>query len=239
MLDIHSHIKYDGQSYDINSILNDMADHNITQRVISSVNGLTDMVNNQNINDIVAKYPDQLIGCAIINPKNINAVEATVASLNLEHIKMFEFNSFEHGYYPDTNDNMEIIIELIAEKGLPVKVFTGISSYAIPQQWEKYVEKYPHIKFVFLHMGCFDYGYSCIEVVARHSNAYVELSNQYELQILRKSLKELDTSKILFGTTYPERLTSSALLVFDMLDIPEETIEQIYKLNASKELEIG
>lgn len=239
MLDIHSHIKFDGQNYDLNAVLNDMATHKITKRVISSINGLTDAVNNQNINDIVAKYPDQLIGCAIINPKNINAVAVTVAALELEHIKMFEFNSFEHGYYPDTNEHMDEIVELIAKKGLPIKVFTGISSYAIPQQWEKYIEKYPHVKFIFLHMGCFDYGYACIEVVARHENAYVELSNQYELQILKKALKELAVSKILFGTTYPERLTSSALLVFDMLNLPKETMKQIYQLNASKALEIG
>ena len=239
MLDIHSHIKFNGQNYDINSVLNDMTEHNITKRVISSINGLTDIINNQNVNDIVAKYPDQLIGCAIINPKNVNAIAATEAALELEHIKMFEFNSFEHGYYPDTNENMNEIIRLIAKKGLPIKVFTGISCYAIPQQWEKFVEKYPHVKFIFLHMGCFDYGYSCIEVVARHENTYVELSNQYELQILRKAIAELDVSKILFGTTYPERLTSSALLVFDMLNLPNEIIKQIYKLNASKELEIG
>ena len=86
-------------------------------------------------------------------------------------------------------------------------------------------------------MGCFDYGYSCVDVVARHENAYTEISNQYELQILRKAIEHIDNEKILFGTTFPERLTSSSLRVLDTLNITEEEKNNIYYKNAKELLE--
>ncbi|MDD7512646.1 MAG: amidohydrolase family protein, partial [Clostridiales bacterium] len=121
----------------------------------------------------------------------------------------------------------------------PIKVFTGIGQHGIPQQWEKYLVKYPSLKIIFLHMGCFDYGYTCIDVVKRNDNAYTEISNQYESQILRKCLREIPVSKILFGSSFPERLTSSSLIILDMLDIDEEYKRQIYNNNNRCFLGVG
>lgn len=232
LIDIHTHIEF-GNGYDINSVLSDMELHNLDKRVISSINGRPISENNQAIHEIVEKHSDKFIGCAVINPKLKSSIKDTEEALNLENIKMFEFNPYEHGYFPDLEKNLDIILEKINEKGLPVKVFTGISSYGVPQQWETYIENYANINFIFLHMGCFDYGYTCIDVVARHENASIEISNQYELQILRKCLEEVEMKKILFGTTFPERLTSSALKIFDSFDIHEEDLKAIYSENAN------
>lgn len=233
LIDIHTHVEYDN-NYDVNRVLDDMEQHKLDRRVISSINGLPIKENNEAINEIVAAYPDKFIGCAVINPKLESALDDIVAALALKHIEMIEFNPYEHGYFPDTEPNIDPILEKISEKGLPVKMFVGISSYGIPQQWEKYVEKYRNINFIFLHMGCFDYGYTCVDVVARHENAYTEISNQYELQILKKAMDEIETEKILFGTTFPERLTSSALKIFDSIKLSEEKQQIIYYENAKR-----
>src|SRR5699024_3536600 len=236
LIDIHTHVEYK-EEYDIENVMDDMIKHGVDKRVISSINGTPIHENNVAIDELVSRYPDKLIGCAVINPKTTSSIEDTERALNLKNIKMFEFNPYEHGYFPDLEENLDIILDKINLKGFPVKVFTGISSYGIPQQWEKYIEKYKNIKFIFLHMGCFDYGYSCVDVVARHANAYTEISNQYELQILRKAIDNIDNEKILFGTTFPERLTSSSLKVLDTLNITEEEKKNIYYKNAKELLE--
>lgn len=235
LIDIHCHVGYDG-SYQLEEVISDMKQFKIDKRVISTINGLTTRQNIIAINEMVANNSDLLIGCAVINPKLETSFVDTEYALTLPNISMFEFNPFEHAYYPDTVDNLDKILSLINERGIPVKVFTGISCYGIPQQWETYMKKYSNIKFIFLHMGCFDYGYTCVEVVARNENAYVEISNQYELQILRKCVSEVAIDKILFGTTYPERLTSSALKVFDMMDLPKAETDKIYYENNIKML---
>lgn len=235
LVDIHCHVSYES-AYKIQDVLSDMEQFNIEKRVISAINGLSIRDNITAINDMVGEHSDRLIGCAVINPKQVTSVEDTEYALSLPSIKMFEFNPFEHAYYPDTVENLDEILALINEKHLPVKVFTGISCYGVPQQWEAYMKKFPNIKFIFLHMGCFDYGYTCIDVVARNENAYVEISNQYELQILRKCINDIEVDKILFGTTYPERLSSSAIKALDMLNLSEEVLDKIYHQNNQKVL---
>lgn len=238
IIDIHSHITYAHNIYETEEILKDMAIYHIDRRVISSLNGLPEAENNKNINDLVAQYPKKFIGCAVINPKSETAIEDTKAALNLEHIRMIEFNPFYHGYYPDSEGYMDEIFKLIDSRGLPVKLFTGISCYGIPQQWEKYLQRYENIPFIFLHMGCFDYGYTCVDVVERNKNAYIEISNQYEVQILRKCLYKLPPEKILFGTTFPERLTSSSLILFDQFNLDEQDRYKIFQKNNQRLLEV-
>ena len=230
MLDIHAHLKTKSQD-ELNWLLSDMDDNNIKKRVVSSTSNDPILDNIKYIEECVRKYPEKLIGCALINPKNSNSISDVDYALGSNEIEMIEFNSFEHAYYPDINDNLDKIFKKIDEKNIPVKVFTGIGCFAIPQQWEKYVVKYPKIKFIFLNMGCFDYGYTCIDVVARNSNAYIEISNQYENQIIKKALDKIETNKILFGTTYPERLTSSSVKLLDDFDISPDVKRDIYFKN--------
>lgn len=234
MLDIHSHVRYEDGEYNIQEVLEDQKKFNIEKRVISSINGKDIKENNRAINQLVAENPSQLIGCAVINPKLDSAIFDVEDALSLENIQMFEFNSFEHGYYPDTEALVGPVIEKIAQANKIIKVFVGIGAHSVPQQWEKYVEKYPNTPFIFLHMGCFDYGYTCIEVAKRNPNIYLEISNQYEIQILKKCLKEIEPSRILFGTTFPERLSISSINIFDIFNLKEEEKSAIFNDNAKK-----
>lgn len=230
MLDIHAHLVTRDNS-EVEKLIEDMKENNIEKRIVSTLSPNPTIDNIQFIEEVVKNHADKLIGCAVINPKLTTAVDDVKYAINSNEIAMIEFNSFEHAYYPDQLDNLHEIFRLIERKSLPVKIFTGIGCFAIPQQWEKYVKEFKNIKFIFLHMGCFDYGYACIDVVARNENAYVEISNQYELQIIRKALNNLSNEKILFGTTFPERLTSSSLLLFDMLDVSESLKQKIFYTN--------
>lgn len=237
MIDLHAHINKK-EAEEIEALLRDMDLYGVRKRVISTLSPEPILDNIKFIEECVKNHPDKLIGCAVINPKLPSSLNDIKYALNSKEIAMIEFNPVEHAYFPDFNDNLPIIIDEINKKGLPIKIFTGIGCFGIPQQWEQYIEMYPDTKFIFLHMGCFDYGYTCIDVVARHKNAYVELSNQYELQILRKAFSLLENKKILFGTTYPERLTTSALRVLDAVDIEQEKKDNIYFKN-NNEILIG
>lgn len=233
MIDIHSHV-IDKNIEVVQKLIEDMDIHGIEKRVVSTISSAPGLENVKFTEKIVKMYPSKLIGCVVLNPKNNNVLKELEYALDSEWIKMFEFNPVEHAYFPDLNEKMDYIIGKIDSKGLPIKVYTGIGRYGIPQQWEKYVKKYINTNFVFLHMGCFDYGYTCVDVVSRNKNAFTEISNQYELQILRKALEKINNKKILFGTSYPHRLTSSALKLFDTFNLTEKEKENIYSNNNSE-----
>ncbi|MGX8851418.1 amidohydrolase family protein [Amedibacillus sp. YH-ame10] len=239
MIDIHSHINLLDGELDFDELLTDMDRYSIDKRVISYLAYDEIQKYNHLIADAIKKYPDRFVGCAIINPCLCTALEDIKDALSMPYIKMIEFNSFEHGYYPDHCATLDSIFEEINKHKLPVKIFSGLGAKSLPQQWVRYVEKYPDINFIFLHMGCFDYGYGCIDMVKKYPNALVETSNQYELQILRKAFEQLPSQKILFGSCYPERLTRSAIEVFELFDIKEDDLYKIQHENAQSLLQRG
>lgn len=227
--DIHSHIKRD----DVNQgqleidLIQDMKKNKINVRVVSTLEGKSISEQNNYISGFVSKYPDLLIGCAVINPKEYNCREETVRALNLPGIKILELNSYEHGYYPDTCPNIDEVLRIAENKGFPVKVFVGLGAKSIPHQWIKHVRQHPKLKFIFLHMGCFDYGYGCVDLAREFPNIYLETSNQYEVQILKKALNQLPAGKLVFGSSYPERLTKCSIDVFEMFELDKNRLNDI------------
>lgn len=221
MIDIHSHIKKVRGTYLLDELLADMDRFKIDQRVISYLGVDEIQKNNQAIVDMVKQHPNRLIGCALLNPSLSSIHEDVQHACSCAEIKIVEFNSYLHGYAPDNCDVLKIVFEQIEKAKKVVKVFTGIGSKAIPHQWVAYVKQFPKIPFIFLHMGCFDYGYSCVDIVAQYDNAYIETSNQYEMQILRKAFSQLPKEKIIFGSSYPERFTRNAIEIFDSVPLSE------------------
>ena len=239
MIDIHSHIEKENGVYLLEKLLADMDRFQIQKRVISDlrVDGIQEGL--QQIAEAVKTYPARLIGCALLNPSLSTIIEDTKLACATPEIQMIEFNSYEHGYAPDDCPVLNEVFSLIQERKLPVKVFSGIGAKALPHQWEIYVKRYPDIPFIFLHMGCFDYGYSCVDIVKRNDNAWIETSNQYEMQILRKAFQQLPENKILFGSSYPERFTRNAIEIFDLFPLNKDTRQAYFHDNAKQLLRQG
>ena len=210
----------------------------IDRRVISDMRYDDVQGGNQRIAELVKEYPERLIGCAVLNPALSTILEDTRHACSLKEIRMIEFDSYRHGYAPDDCPVLDEVFAMLQERGLIVKVFSGISAKALPHQWERYTRRYPQIPFIYLHMGCFDYGYSCVDIVKRNKNAYVETSNQYEMQILKKAFRQLREEQIVFGTTYPQRFTKNAVEVFDLFDLKEDQLQMFTEENAKRLLQM-
>lgn len=232
MIDIHSHIDLKHGTDPLEQLLADMDKFHIEKRVISNMRIDDIRKGIQDIVTAVKDHPDRLIGCAVLNPSLSTILEDTKYACGLSQIRMIEFNSYEHGYAPDDCEVLNEVFSIIKERKLPVKVFSGIGAKALPHQWEHYVRAYPEIPFIFLHMGCFDYGYSCVDIVNRNDNAWIETSNQYEMQILKKAFQQLSTEKVLFGSCYPERFTRNAIEIFDLFSLKDEVLHAYLHSNA-------
>lgn len=238
IIDIHAHLKRVEGVYQTQALLEDMDRYGIDMRVVSALSGRSIQAANQAVSDFAQEFPDRILACAYINAKLETAVEDTLHALALPNIHMLELNSFEDGYYPDSEAHVAEIFRLVNEKGLPIKVFSGIGAKAMPHQWEVVAKRFPDLTIIYLHMGCFDYGYACVDIVARNANALIETSNQYEMQVLRKAFGQLDPSKIVFGSLYPERLTSNGLDVFNLFDLSQSQKDMFFSQNAMRLLKL-
>ncbi|MDO5145439.1 MAG: amidohydrolase family protein [Eubacteriales bacterium] len=240
IIDIHSHIRRlgDNQKKAEEELLFDMQRNHVDFRVVSCLDGGSVEENNEYISAFVSRHPDKLAGCAVINPKEKDCVAQCEKALSMPGMKMIELQPLRHGYYPDHCEGVEEVINAAEKMGAAVKVFTGMGANGMPQQWIKHVERHPHTSFIFLHMGCFDYGYGCVDLASRYPNVYLETSNQYEVQILKKSISAAPREKLLFGSSYPERLTRCSLDVYDMFHMDEEWKADVFGGNADRLLHL-
>lgn len=241
LIDIHSHIGYDWRSdrYQVEALLADSARHDIDRRVVSVLAGDTRTSRGNDLaSKLAVRYPDRFIGCAMLNPKQTDAVAETERVLNLPGIRMVEFNSFDHGYYPDVAPRLPAMLDLLEGAGVPVKVFTGIGPHSMPHQWVRHAQAHPNLQFIFLHCGCFDYGYGCVDLAVENPNVSVETSNQYEVQILRALFDRVPVERIYWGTTFPERFTSSGLGVLEGVELGDADLALIRGGNAQRLLRL-
>ena len=173
IIDFHAHVKRDPVSkvYDIEDCLRDMKACGIDKRVISTLEGRSVHDINNAIVDFVQQYPDQLLGCAVINPKEDDCVEEARRVATMPEICALEFDPWEHGYLPERMEyHLDPILDIAAENSLVVKMFSGWGPRTVPMQWEKYVRRHPDVTFVVLHIGGIDFGYGSIPFVGRYPN---------------------------------------------------------------------
>lgn len=236
VIDFHAHVRRrpDAQEEEERALLEDMERNGIDRRVVSALDGWPADEGNEYVSSLVSRHPLRLVGCVVANPKEEGCGEKTRRALALPGMALVEMNSFEHGYYPDACEGVEEVLAVAGERGVPVKVFTGIGCRSMPQQWMGHVRRHPEIPFVFLHMGCFDYGYGCIDLVGEADNLYLETSNQYEMQILRKAVSQVPPSKLLFGSLWPSRLTRCSLDVFETVGIDEAFRAEVFGGSAER-----
>ena len=245
IIDFHAHLDRDPitKQYHVDELLQDMKDNHIDKRVISTFYGSSIAAANDVIVELVRKYPDQLIGCAVINPKLDDAVEEAKRITQFKEIKMIEFNSLEHGYRPEKFAyNIDPILEICRENHLIVKVFTGQGFYTMPDQWVYYSKRFPEVTFVIEHMGGTDYTYGtvdlCKEDPADIGTLMLETSYETEVPALNRAFSELSPDLFLFGSNYPSNFTKLSMLKYNSLDLSEELKEKMFYKNAQKLLGI-
>lgn len=239
IIDFHAHLERNPitKEYDVAGLLQDMKDNHIDQRVVSALSGSSIASANDKIIEIVNQYPEQLIGCAVINPKLDDCIEEVKRIVKEKTIKMIEFNSLEHGYRPEKLAyHIDPILEICQKEGLIVKVFTGHGFYTMPEQWLYYSHRYPLIHFVILHMGGSDYTYGTVDMCNQPETENLMLETSYETEVpaLNKAFGELPADKFLYGSNYPSNFTNLSIMKFNTIDLSDEAKNKIFYQNAKK-----
>ena len=104
IIDYHAHLKWDREtnSYDTEACLKDMEENCIEKRMVSALYGYSVREQNEAVERMVREHPDQIIGCAVINPKERDCVEEMERVASCGCFKAIELDSMEHCYYPET-----------------------------------------------------------------------------------------------------------------------------------------
>lgn len=235
IIDFHAHIERDivTKSYQFDDVIRDMDENGIDIRMVSALEGKSIRCQNDEVAGFVGRYPDRLLGCGVINPKEDDCIREAERIAAMPEIRALEFNSWEYGFLPEKYEyHLDPIFDIAAANHLPVKLFAGWGPRTMPQQWEKYIKRHPGVVFVVLHMGGIDFGYGSIPFVNKYDNVLFETSGQTEMQVLHEAFKLLPIHKFLFGTNYPENITRCSMDTFDLLHFDGEARNRMFCENA-------
>lgn len=234
--DIHSHLgkTSSGDENTPKEMLEDLKKYGISKVGISCLSGISTRQQNDLIYKAMCEFPDTIKGYAFINPKDpaaFNEIDLCLGQYKMQGVK---FHSWKHGYYPDNQGALDRLLDKIETYGVHVQTHVGTAPISNPYVWAEYARKHPNLRFLFTHIGYYEFGLSTIEAVKDLDNVWVETSGQMDTRVLRKAFEVLGSKRICVGTDWPYKPVNIEISKFEELNLSTEEKEDIFFKNAEK-----
>lgn len=190
----------------------------VIQRTVEWLNQMN--TTEERLKEFVGQYPDRIIGFGSVNP---NRGPKYVAE-KLQKIKDFGFKGIKllptMQFFNPTEERMNQIYEFAAREGLVLLMHTGcdpglweyveVSRDANPMHLDQVAERYPELKIIGAHMGCYSarkpgiWFKEMMYVASKHPNVYVDTAALGGPEVfLEVAVQWIGADKIIFGTDYP------------------------------------
>jgi predicted TIM-barrel fold metal-dependent hydrolase len=217
--------------------------------VSPDIMGFTEEVN-EYISNFSKQDPFRLIACGSIHPQQKTAqedrIDELLGRLNLAGIKIHPSHQtvFPNDYL-NGNDSLRYLYQRCEEKGVPVMFHTGTSifigarnRFADPIYVDDVAVDFPRLKIILAHGGRPIWMETCIFLIRRFPNVYMDVSSIPPSKILEyfPRLEEL-SDKVLFGTDWPAPMVPTMrdnYEKFRKLPLSDDSFLKICKQNASK-----
>lgn len=234
--DIHSHLgkTSSGDENTPSELVTDLKRYGIEKVGISCLSGISTREQNDLIYRAMQEYPEVIEGYAFINPKDAAAENEIDLCLGTYGMSAVKFHSWKHGYYPDNSGSLDRLLDKIDSYGVHVQTHVGTAPISNPYVWAEYAKKHPHVRFVFTHIGYYEFGMSTIEAVKDLPNVWVETSGQMDVEVLKKAIAVLGSKRVCFGTDWPYKPVNMEISKFYELELTEEQRADIFYQNAEK-----
>lgn len=179
-------------------------------------NAATFKMQNDYVMDVVARYPDRLVGLGCFDPFNKEAVLEAGRCLEGGLSGIGEIAFYESGIDDGTLDKLAPIMEICLDKDLvflmhanePVgHLYPGKAPNTLKQLYD-FINRYPENKIVLAHWGGGIFFYNLLkkEVKEGLKNVYFDTAASpflYDPAIYKYALEIAGTDKILFGSDFP------------------------------------
>lgn len=200
IIDMLSHIGVKkGEDYKVESLLEIMDQAKVEKCMICSQ---LETVNNDYILDCCQRYPDRVIGFAVINPWDINGeaeVETCFRDYGFYGLKM---NAIRFGYSADRHSVLDPYFDLCEKYGKCMVVHGQSDMFSIPDKWAEMAKSYPKVPVVLYHMGVpLMYERAC-QLARDIPNFYLSTCGAY-VPVMRMGYQVAGPQKILFSSDAP------------------------------------
>lgn len=204
-------------------------------------------VTNDYVAEMVAKYPDRIIGLAGIDPNKgdgaVREVERAISELGLKGVSMDPFGA---GLYAN-DPKMYPIYQKCSDLGVPVFLTIGplpVSgtkiSYGNPLPVDDVAVDFPKLKILCSHGG-WPFSREMVAIAWRNDNVYFETSVYHFLpgaELVVEAANTIIGDKLVFASAHPFAPFKESLERFKKLPFKEEVLPKVLYQNAAQLLGI-
>jgi uncharacterized protein len=201
---------------------------------------------NEQVADLLNKFPDSFIGFAGFDPnageQAVADIEYAVKELGFRGIKavsaLLGLDINDRAFYPCYDKAQELGVPIMMHTGTGLMMGSRVK-HVHPLMVDDVAFDFPNLKIICAHLGGWDY-MDVHSMLVRHPNVYADLSfwplNPHYINLVPwELLEETVPDKILFGSDYPAGQTpQEALKAVKSLSISEEFRQKVMGDNAVK-----
>lgn len=244
IIDIHSHfgrswIGYYENKVSIEDMLRIYDDCGIEKVCLNSWSlGYDPPAGNNEIHEIVKKYPDRFIGFCVISPTwNVNAADEVDRGINELNMKGIKMHPTLNNYEADSPIVFPVM-ERIQKYGVPLLIHTWNDNLSHPSRIGKLAKLFPNIPFIMGHMGYEAYTEAAF-IAKELPNVYLDTTGFFNAErTLPTVVRIAGMEKILFGTDSPALNAHVEVARIKFADISEDAKKAIFYKNAKKLLNL-
>ena len=211
----------------------------------------TFQIQNDYIMDVVARYPDRLIGLCCFDPSHKEAVPETERCIKGGLSGIGEIAFYESGIDDGALDNLSPLMEICRDKDLPFLIHTnepvghiypGKTPNTLKQIYDL-IKRFPKNKIVLAHWGGGIFFFNLLkkDVEEHLENVYFDTAASpflYDSRIYRYAKEIAGLDKILFGSDFPLLKPARYFKELEKAGLPQDEIDSILGRNAARLLKL-
>jgi hypothetical protein len=204
--------------------------------------GLTQCVVFAPDNGDVKRAVDSIDGAYALvwaNPRVPGNIEEAIRLLDDPAFLGVKLHPLLDGYHP-TDPSLHPLMEVVAERRLPVLVHTGHPIFTLPWSVEELAVAFPDARVIFGHMGHTNVVYinACIDIACRRDNVYLETSGMPMHTKVAEAVERVGPTRVLYGSDAPFHHPDVEILKIRLSGLSPELVERVLFTNA-QELFLG
>ena len=238
---------FDGMS--IEQMIGEMDDAGVDRCVLSSFyHQEMAVVSNEEVAEVVRRYPDRFIGSGTVNPLErpmdvARGVERLVTELGMRAVRLepYMYGDGVTGLPPNDKHYWPVYLKC-SELGVPVCIQVGHTGPLLPSECGRpiYLDEvalaFPDLTIIGCHLGQ-PWHEEMMTLAWKHPNVYVETSARTPKHWPRSFVeftRGWGREKVIWATDYPLLSFERTLAELDEMDLPPEILRNVVRDNAAR-----
>jgi predicted TIM-barrel fold metal-dependent hydrolase len=167
------------------------------------------------------------------NPRVPGNIDEAIQMLDEPAFIGVKLHPLLDSYHPN-DPALHPLMEVVAERRLPVLVHTGHPIFTLPWSVEELAVTFPDANIIFGHMGGGNIVYinASIDIACRRPNVYLETSGMPMHTKIAEAIERVGPTRVLYGSDAPFHHPAVELLKVRLSGLDDELIQRVLHTNA-------